>query len=114
MEDVFVYDARLDMEVPTLTQEWHEYAREDRMRILERWETLRGNIPGIIDRFEAEIARLHAAQAEEEDWDQTVTLMNQINDYASRIADLNILFRMQPDVDSHHEVDDHHDAGEKF
>lgn len=99
MEDVFHVDDRLGITIPALTREWTEYSLDERRVILERWEIERGHIPHQVSVFEAQIAALQEAMHQEEEWEQTVALMDQINDYASRITDLNIWFRTQPDLE---------------
>ena len=99
MEEVFKHDERLGLEVPELDKAWMDYSREQRLAILEHWESMRGRIPHLIGLFEAEIHTRQDLLHEEDDWDKTVALLNEINDYASRINDLNILYRTQPDVD---------------
>lgn len=111
MNNLFVFDERLGIHVPELTQDWLVYSIEQRSAILERWENERGLIPQRVHEFETEIASLHDAMQDENEWDRTVALMDQINDYASRINDLNILFRTEPHLEptSHdeHEERDH-------
>ncbi|MCY0875783.1 MAG: hypothetical protein OWT28_05895 [Firmicutes bacterium] len=99
MESVFQADERLGISVPVLTRDWTDYSLDERRLILERWEIERGQIPHQISVFEAEITTLQEAMHHEEEWEQTVALMEQINDYASRINDLNIWFRTQPDLE---------------
>ncbi|MCI0182804.1 MAG: hypothetical protein OWR52_07295 [Acidibacillus sp.] len=97
MQHLFHYDERLQLEVPTLQQAWTAYTEDERRSILEYWEPMRGKIPGVIGKYEAHISQLHEQLNNEEDWDTTLQIMDNINDYASRINDLNILYRMQPD-----------------
>ena len=99
MQHLFHYDERLQIEVPRLEQSWAMYTTEERMDILEYWEPMRGKIPGVISEYEAHIHQLHDQLQEEDDWDVSLQLLNEINAYASRINDLNILYRMQPDSD---------------
>ena len=99
MKELFRFDDRLRIDVPNLQREWSEYSRAERMRILELWEPMRGRIPGVVAEFETEINERHQLLQEVEDWDKSVALMDEIADYASRINDLNILFRTQPDAD---------------
>ncbi|WP_067567145.1 hypothetical protein [Ferroacidibacillus organovorans] len=112
MSSWFTYDPRLDLEVPSLSLEWSEYNVTEREKILEQWERVRGAIPSRISLFEARIEELQSQLHHEEEWDQTVSLMNQVADYASRINDLNILFRTQPDAHLEHDTpsqQEHHD-----
>ena len=98
---IFRYDERLGIEVPALEREWEHHTLEERRSILEHWELIRGRIPDRIAHFEEQIAHLQERVHTEEDWDATVSLMDQISDFASRIADLNILNRTQPDAELH-------------
>ena len=113
MRELFEYDGRLDLEVPKLEREWEEYPHEERASILERWERIRGAIPDRIARFEAEIAGRQELLHGEEDWDRTLALMDEIHDYSSRIADLNILYRTQPDSELAHDRKEEHRDREK-
>lgn len=99
MEQVFVYEERLGIEVPHLQKDWHDYSRAERTSILEKWELMRGRIPELIADFEAKIKNLNELLFQEEDWDKSVELLQQTSDFASRITDLNILFRTHPDID---------------
>ncbi|PWI58310.1 hypothetical protein [Sulfoacidibacillus thermotolerans] len=106
MKHVFHYDERLQIEVPTLEQPWEVYSVQERREILEYWEPMRGKIPGVIGDYEAHIQELHEQLQKEEEWDVSLQLMNEISDYASRINDLNILYRMQPDSEIDEPIND--------
>lgn len=99
MNSLFRFDERLGISVPDLSLEWTQYSIADRSAVLERWEKERGDIMTRISVFEEEIAQLQEQLSEADDWDETVAIMGRMNDYASRIADLNILFRTQPDLE---------------
>jgi len=99
MKELFHFDERLRIDIPNLQREWHEYSLAERIHILELWEPMRGRIPGVVAEFEAEIDSRNQSLQHEENWEQTVAWMNEISDYASRINDLNILYRTQPDAD---------------
>ncbi|KUO94946.1 hypothetical protein [Ferroacidibacillus organovorans] len=108
----FTYDPRLDLEIPSLSREWSEISVTEREKILEHWERVRGAIPSRISLFEAKIEELQGLLHHEEEWGQTLSLMDQVTDYASRINDLNILFRTQPDAHIEHDTpkqQEHHD-----
>ncbi len=110
MSEHFAFDDRLGMKVPQLMREWSEYTVTERERILEDWETLRGGIPALITRFENEINDRHERLQAVDDWNESVELLSEINDYASRINDLNILFRTQPDIElESDDAQEHHD-----
>ncbi len=116
MEQVFTYEDRLGIEVPYLEKEWQDYSLKERTSILEKWELMRGRIPAQIAHFESEIDSLQNDLHREEDWDRSLSIMQKVSDLASRINDLNILFRTQPDADTVQEVlhhtartDEHHD-----
>lgn len=99
MKERFRFDDRLRIHIPDLKDEWNDYSSDERMRILELWEPMRGRIPGIIAEFEAEIDERHQLLQQVDEWEKTIALMDEISDYASRINDLNILYRTQPDAD---------------
>lgn len=94
----FEYDPRLNLEVPQLERDWEEFPEQERQKILERWENIRGQIPGRIAEFEQKIGERQERLQNEEDWDTCLALMDEISDFASRINDLNILFRTHPDA----------------
>ncbi len=118
MEQVFNFEERLGIEVPYLEKDWQEYSLNERTSILEKWELMRGRIPAQIAYFESEIESLQENLHQEEDWDKSLQLMQLVSDYASRINDLNILFRTQPDAEpfyemAQHSPNDEHHAREK-
>ena len=119
MYDVFMYEERLGIEVPYLEKDWQDYSLNERTSILEKWELMRGRIPAQIAEFESQIESLQNDLHGEEDWDRSLSIMQQVSDYASRINDLNILFRTQPDAEPvqeilhHSPATDEHHAREK-
>ena len=118
MDQVFNFEERLGIEIPYLDKDWQEYSLNERTSILEKWELMRGRIPAQIAFFESEIESLQEDLHQEEDWDKSLHLMQQVSDYASRINDLNILFRTQPDAEpvqeiAHHTPIEEHHAREK-
>ena len=112
MDEIFMYEERLGIEVPYLGKEWHDYTLNERTSILEKWEIMRGRIPAKIARFESEIEALQQNLHHEEDWDKSLSIMSQVSDLASRINDLNILFRTQPDAEPIQEIL-HHSSTEE-
>ncbi|MBX6395091.1 MAG: hypothetical protein IRY98_05100 [Alicyclobacillaceae bacterium] len=98
MREPFRYDARLDILVPDLEREWESYTPEEQQEIILRWEEIRAGIPDVIRRFEQEINRRQEQASVEEDWDTVCQLYWEIADFASRIHDLNILYRTEPEL----------------
>jgi hypothetical protein len=98
MKEPFRYDARLDILVPDLEQEWESYTPDEQQEIILRWEEIRAGIPDVIRRFEQEIDRRQEQASTEDDWDTVCRLYWEIADYASRIHDLNILYRTEPEL----------------
>ena len=95
----FVYDERLGIEVPELTQEWESYPVEVRSAILDKWETIRGRIPDRIRELEQRIRELQRQLDEEEDFEASCRLNADIAEQASRINDLNIWYRINQTID---------------
>ncbi|CAB3395438.1 hypothetical protein [Kyrpidia spormannii] len=96
----FQYDSRLEVEVPYLDRDWDEYPSDLQEAVIIHWVRIRAGIPDVIARFEKVIATLQERAAVEDDWDQVCKLYWEIADYASRINDLNILYRSDPELTS--------------
>lgn len=104
MEDQFSYDDRLGIWLPHLTQDWQRYDVAQRQAIVAAWELVRGGIPERIIQFERLINEKQGLVFEVEDFETCCQLNLQIADYASRINDLHIWYRINQDVEArnHH------------
>jgi len=95
----FSYSERLEIELPSVEDEWEELAAELRSAVLARWETARGRIPDRILSLEAKIRTKQQQLFEEEDFARSCLINGDIADLASRINDLNIWFRASQELD---------------
>lgn len=95
----FLYNERLDIDLPHLSDEWDAYSHEDRAEIVARWEHIRGAIPDKIKKLEQQINIKQAKLNEEENFALSCELNSQIADLASRINDLYVWFRINQQVD---------------
>ncbi len=110
--EVFKYDQRLKIFIPTLTMEWDCYSVNTQIDIIEKWETIRGGIPERIREIEAKIKRKQEELNDEESFEQSCRLNEEISELASMINDLWNWFREAPSIkrkaktsqslDSHH------------
>jgi len=96
----FAYDDRLEIETPVLELDWEDYPAEDRLAILERWETIRGTIPDRVIALEKRINALQPKVFEEEDFEATCKLNADIAELASRINDLHIWYRINQEIET--------------
>lgn len=94
----FAYDARLGIELPALSQEWSSYSLEERELIVARWEHIRGQIPNRIKAFESIIDEKQHRMNDEPDFAACCALNAEIAEYASRINDLHLWFRLNQNV----------------
>lgn len=97
-EAQFAYDARLGILAPCLTKPWDEFSEAEQSDILYYWETVRGAIPDRVFAFERRIVELQRRMDMEERFDEVCRLNWDIAEYASRINDLHILFRVNQDI----------------
>ena len=94
----FRFDTRLGIPLPNLTAEWAHYSRPEREAMVGEWEHIRGIIPDRIKAFEAIINEKQALLQAEEDFLVCCRLNSEVADYASRINDLHLWFRLNQDV----------------
>ncbi len=100
METYFTYDERLGIRLPDLNQQWAAYTQEEQERILSEWEQIRGSIPERIKQMEAIINERQAQLNVEPVFADAVRLNHEIADYASRIMDLHMLFRIDEQLET--------------
>lgn len=98
MNQYFSYDERLGIEIPVLQLDWEEYPESTQQLILLHWEERRGAIPDRIALLEQEINRKQAQLYEEEDFERSCQLNEEIAELASIINDLWLWFRMNQEV----------------
>jgi hypothetical protein len=99
LDHEFVWSERHGIPVPQLTRDWERYDRESQIRILTKWEHIRGSIPDHVKRFEEVIKVKQNELFEEDDFVASCGINSDIADLASRINDLLIWFRTQQDLD---------------
>lgn len=96
----FVWNERLHIHLPELEREWEQYSRDEQAQIIEKWELIRGRIPDLIMQLEQSINGVQAELSNEDNFERSCLLNTQIADYASRINDLHIWYRLNQDLES--------------
>ncbi len=100
METYFVHDKRLGIDIPRLEYDWDSYTEKDQSAILLRWEEIRGTIPDRVKELEGKINDKLSELNEEEDFEKSCTLNDEISELASCINDLWIYFRTNEELTS--------------
>ncbi|GKU79794.1 hypothetical protein [Paenibacillus sp. L3-i20] len=100
MSDHFVWSERLGIYIPYLTMGWEQYNYCDQIGIIEEWEFVRGSIPDRIMVFEHVINEKQAELNDEENFERSCLLTYEIAEYASRINELQIWYRMNQELES--------------
>ncbi|WP_435921711.1 hypothetical protein [Paenibacillus sp. DYY-L-2] len=96
----FVYDERLDIQVPSLDRPFDDYQLGERLEMIRIWEDIRGRIPTKVKQLEREIeTKLHRMN-EESDFEKSCAINGDIAELASRINDLHIWYRTVQDEPS--------------
>lgn len=93
MPPFFVFDERLGIPVPRLLKDWDQHSLEEQQEILKEWEQIRGAIPDRIIAFERVVNEKQERMGREDSFEECCRLNSEIAELASRINDLNILFR---------------------
>ncbi|WP_139994227.1 MULTISPECIES: hypothetical protein [Paenibacillus] len=96
----FDWNERLRIRIPVLEMEWEQYKAVDQLAIIEQWELIRGTIPDRVMEFERDIHVKQAQLFEEDSFEQSCILNYEIADYASRINDLHIWYRIDQQLES--------------
>ncbi|MFC4778614.1 hypothetical protein ACFO9Q_17610 [Paenibacillus sp. GCM10023252] len=96
----FAWNERLRISIPVLDSEWDRYSMADRQNIIEQWESIRGTIPNHVMAFERIINLKLAELSEEDNFERSCLINAEIAEYASRINDLHIWYRMNQEVES--------------
>ncbi len=97
VKDFFVYNSRLRIHLPYLTNEWHAYSSQEQESVLLEWERVRGAIPDRIHEIEVEIEQLQGELSQEEGFDKSCRINGEISERASQINDLWIWYRTNPE-----------------
>ncbi|WP_374721284.1 hypothetical protein [Peribacillus tepidiphilus] len=100
MEQYFIYDHRLGIQIPDLKKEWEHYSYEEQQDILLKWEKIRGHIPDRIKEFEAIINTKQAQLSSESNFLVSCQLNTEIAELASIINDLWLWYRANQGVSS--------------
>lgn len=100
VEPFFVWDERLGILVPMLEGQWGQLSQQEQSHVLHRWEEIRGAIPDRIKSIEHVVIEKQEALFEEEDFEQSCKLNQEIADLASTIHDLNLWSRTQQELDA--------------
>ncbi len=98
MNNLFVYNERLGIALPTLLKEWDEYEKHIQEQILLHWESIRGSIPDRIKALEVIINRKQAELSVENDFDRSCQLNFEIAELASIINDLWLWYRINQNM----------------
>lgn len=89
---------RLGIQVPLLQLEWEEYSDATQHEIVSIWENIRGRIPSRVYEFEQIIIYKQNELYEEDNFARSCELNWEIAEFASRINDLHLWYRMNQDV----------------
>jgi hypothetical protein len=111
MEQYLKYNERLGIRLPYLDKDWELYPADVREYVVSEWEQIRGSIPERIKEFERVINARQASLNVEPVFIEAVRLNSEIADYASRINDLHLYFRMEQNVEIDREDPVQREAG---
>lgn len=98
MEQYFIYNQHLGIEVPNLREEWEDIQKPVQHAILLKWEQIRGHIPDRIKELEHHINTKQHQLNHEEDFEVSCRLNSEIADLASIINDLWLWYRLTQNV----------------
>ncbi|WP_028610307.1 hypothetical protein [Paenibacillus harenae] len=96
----FEWNERLRIRLPVLEAEWEQYEPSAQQAIVEQWELIRGTIPDRVMEYERLINAMQAQLFDEDSFEQSCILNYNIADYASRINDLHIWYRIDQQLES--------------
>ncbi|MFX3633809.1 MAG: hypothetical protein ACE3L7_25995 [Candidatus Pristimantibacillus sp.] len=96
----FQWNERLQISLPIMEVEWEQYDDAEQSDIVERWELIRGSIPDRVMEFEWIINMRQDQLFEEDSFEESCRINSEIADYASRINDLHIWYRMNQELES--------------
>ncbi len=98
MEQYFIYDEHLGIEVPELQEKWEDIPEKMQHAILLKWEQIRGKIPDRIKELEYHINQKQHRLNNEENFEISCRLNSEIADLASIINDLWLWYRLTQSV----------------
>jgi hypothetical protein len=98
METYFVHDNRLGIDIPSLNWDWTCYPTETQSEILFRWEQIKGGIPDLVKELEMQINEKLTDLNQEDDFEKSCILNNEISELASCINDLWIWYRTNEEL----------------
>ena len=98
MTDLFMYNERLGISLPTLLKEWDEYEKSIQQKILLQWDHIRGAIPDRIKALEVIINRKQDELSDENDFARSCELNSDIAELASIINDLWLWYRVNQEI----------------
>lgn len=93
----FVYDERLDIHVPSLDRPFEAYDIQERLDMIENWESIRGRIPTKVMALERLIERKLSEMGNENNFEKSCQINGEIAELASQIHDLQIWYRISQD-----------------
>ncbi|MEK3645974.1 MAG: hypothetical protein C6W58_02120 [Bacillaceae bacterium] len=96
--EMFEYNERLGIPLPAFSKHWDEYPNEVQQQILSDWECIRGQIPDRIKHLEAIINKKQEQLNDEEDFELSCRLNEEISEIASIINDLWLWYRIDPHI----------------
>ncbi|WP_394235544.1 hypothetical protein [Niallia oryzisoli] len=94
MEEYFIYNERLGIELPSNDLKWDMLSDETQESVLLYWENIRGAIPDRIISLEKTINKKQAQLDNESNFQVSCQLNSEIAELASVINDLWLWFRL--------------------
>ncbi|QQE77397.1 hypothetical protein [Alicyclobacillus sp. SO9] len=94
----FKKNSRLLIELPDFATPFERMSSLQQEEVLVEWARIKAQIPDKIKYFEDQIRDLLDDIHHEENWDVITNHFQQITDYASRINELNLWSRVDPDL----------------
>ena len=89
----FIFDQRLQIYIPNLTNEWEHYSKEEQQAIMTEWEIIRSKIPERIKEIEKIIIQKQDLLANELDFDTSCEINETITELAANINELWLWYR---------------------
>jgi hypothetical protein len=99
MDNYFSFNSRIQISVPSLQKKWDDYSIKEQELIVFEWEKIRGSIPDKIKYFESMINKKQEQLNNEADFDKSCALNQEISEFASKINDLWIWYRLEQFID---------------
>ncbi|MBM7648824.1 gas vesicle protein [Bacillus ectoiniformans] len=94
----FIFDPRLGIHIPSLSDPWSDLTKDQQKEIIYTWEDIRGEIPDRIKILETSINEKQERLNQEDDFNVSCQLNQEISELASIINDLWLWFRASPAV----------------